>query len=333
MKRLTDSFKRKHDYLRISLTDRCNLSCLYCNPDNSAYAKLLKQNILTFDELLRLIKIFGGAEIRKIRFTGGEPLARKDVFDFLSDVKKLKDEFNFEIGITTNATLLNSNVHRLKEAGIERLNFSLDSLQKEKFYRITKQDKLNSVLDAIREAKLLGFSPLKINSVVIKGINDDELIDFVNFAVNNELNIRFIEFMPFGNNDWSTDAFMGWQEMKSTIDKTYNLIPVNSDPNSVAKDFIVAGTAGKVSFISSISDHFCSNCNRLRITASGKLKLCLFTNGNEELNFKELLNDPEYTDEDIIELVSETLIQKKEMHRPIEEILSYDKNQMLSIGG
>ncbi len=333
MNTLVDNFNRTHDYLRISLTDKCNLNCLYCNPDNSAYVKLLKQNILTYDELLRLIKIFGQVGIRKIRFTGGEPLARKSVFDFFDEVKQLKKEFNFEIGITTNATLLNGNVHRLKEAGIARLNISLDSLQKEKFFNITKQDKLHSVLNAISEAKQLDFNPIKINSVVMRGINDDELIDFVEFAISNNLNIRFIEFMPFGNNGWNSNAFIGWQEMKSAIEEKFELLPVNTNSNSVAKDFSIKDYPGEVSFISSISDHFCCKCNRLRITASGKLKLCLFTNGIDELNFKELLNNKLLNDEDITLLISETLQYKKENHPPVEELLTYEKNQMLSIGG
>jgi len=330
---LVDNFNRTHDYLRISLTDKCNLNCLYCNPDNSAYDKLLKQNILTYNELLRLIKIFGKAGIKKIRFTGGEPLARKSVFDFFDEVKQLKDEFNFEIGITTNATLLNGNVHRLKEAGIARLNISLDSLQEEKIIKITKQDKLHSVLNAISEAKQLDFNPIKINSVVMRGINDDELIDFVEFAITNDLNIRFIEFMPFGNNDWNSNAFIGCQEMKSSIEEKFELLPVNTKSNSVAKEFRIKDFPGEVSFISSISDHFCRKCNRLRITASGKLKLCLFTNGIDELNFKELLNNKLLNDEGITLLISETLQIKKENHPPVDELLTYEKNQMLSIGG
>lgn len=333
MNTLVDNFNRVHDYLRISLTDKCNLNCLYYNPDNSTYVKLLKQDILTYDELLRLIKIFGNAGIRKIRFTGGEPLARKGVLNFFDDVNQLKDEFNFEIGITTNATLLNGNVHRLKEAGIARLNISLDSLQEEKFFNITKQDKLHSVLDAISEAKQLGFNPIKINSVVMRGINDDELIDFVEFAITNDLNIRFIEFMPFGNNDWNSNAFIGWQEMKSEIEEKFELLPVKTNSNSVAKDFSIKDYPGEVSFISSISDHFCCKCNRLRITASGLLKLCLFTNSIDELNFKELLNNMSLNDEDITLLISDTLQFKKENHPPVKELLTYEKNQMLSIGG
>ena len=333
MKKLIDNFNRIHTYLRLSLTDKCNLNCVYCNPDNSNYIKLLRRNILTFDEILRLLKIFGNAGIKKIRFTGGEPLARKDVFDLFLRTKELKDKFNFDFGITTNGVLLEGNVHKLKNSGIEKLNISLDSLQADKFFQITKQDKFQSVMNSIFEAKQLGFNSLKVNAVIMKGINDDEVTDFVNFAVQNNLNVRFIEFMPFGNNDWNSDSFISWQELKSRIENKYELIPAAADPNGVAKEFDIKNHPGRVSFISSISDHFCATCNRLRISASGKLKLCLFTDGTNELDFKYLLNNDSLTDEDILNLVSDKLKLKREKHPPVEELMTYEKNQMLSIGG
>jgi len=332
MQKLTDSFGRIHDYLRISLTDKCNLNCIYCNPNNSTYQKLSKNDILLYDELLRLIRIFGSAGIKKIRFTGGEPLARNGVIDFFNNVKMLKDVFDLEIAITTNGILLNENVRKLKEAGIDRLNISIDSLQKENFYKITKQDKLESVLSAVDEAQHFGFNPLKINVVAMKGINDNEIIDFVDYAIVKNLNIRFIEFMPFGNNGWQSDYFIGWEDIKSVIEEKYKLEPIHSD-NSVAKDYIISNNPGRVSFISSISDHFCNSCNRLRITASGKLKLCLFTNGTHELDFKILLNDNKISDKAIAELISEKLELKQKNHPPVEELLNYEKNNMLSIGG
>jgi cyclic pyranopterin phosphate synthase len=167
----------------------------------------------------------------------------------------------------------------------------------------------------------------------MRGINDNELIDFVEFAITNNLNIRFIEFMPFGNNDWNSKTFISWKEIKSAIEEKFELIPIKTLSNSVAKDFNIKDHHGEVSFISSISDHFCCRCNRLRITASGKLKLCLFTSDIDELNFKELLNNMSLNDEDITLLISETVQFKKENHPQVEELLTCEKNQMLSIGG
>jgi len=332
MKKLTDRFNRTHEYLRISLTDRCNFNCIYCNPNNSTYQKLLRNDILSYNELLRLISIFGSAGIKKIRFTGGEPLARNGVIDFFKQVKVYKEIFNLEIAITTNGMLLNKNVRKLKEAGIDRLNISIDSLQKGNFYRITKRDKLENVLSSVDEAQQFGFNPLKINFVAMKGINDNEIIDFVDYAIEKKLNVRFIEFMPFRNNGWQSDYFIGWEDIKSIIEEKYNLEALHSE-NSVAKNYIISNNPGKVSFISPISDHFCNSCNRLRITASGKLKLCLFTNGASELDFKKLLNDKNLSDRSITKLISEQLKLKKEIHAPVEELLMYEKNNMLSIGG
>jgi len=293
----------------------------------------MKEEILSFDELLRLMNIFCEAGVTKIRFTGGEPLARKGIFDFFGDVGMLKQKFDLQLAITTNGTLLKGNVNQLQKSGIDKLNISIDSLQNEKFFSITKQNKLESVLASVDEAVQTGFNPVKINTVLMKGINDDEILDFVDFAVNKNLNVRFIEYMPFGNNDWQSDYFMSWREIKSVVENKFQLIPVNNGINSVAKDYLIAEHPGIVSFISSISDHFCSSCNRLRITATGKLKLCLFTNGTSELDFKKLLNDKYLSDKSITKLISEQLRLKKEIHPPVEELLLYEKNNMLSIGG
>lgn len=293
----------------------------------------MKEEILSFDELLKLMNIFCEAGVTKIRFTGGEPLARKGIFDFFGDVGRLKQKFDLQLAITTNGTLLKGNVNQLQKYGIDKLNISIDSLQNEKFFSITKQNKLESVLASVNEAIQIGFNPLKINTVLMKGINDDEILDFVDFAVNKNLNVRFIEYMPFGDNYWQSDYFMSWREIKSVVENKFKLIPINNGINSVAKDYLIAEHSGTVSFISSISDHFCSSCNRLRITANGKLKLCLFTNGTNELDFKILLNDNNLSNTAITELILEKLKLKQEMHPPVEDLLMYEKNNMLSIGG
>ena len=334
MKILKDSFNRIHDYLRISLTDKCNLNCIYCNPLEHQSKKLNKNKILTFDELLRLINIFsGGLGINKIRFTGGEPLVRRNILGFFKSVHLLKIKYGFELGLTTNGTLLEGNLQELKGYGIDKLNISLDSLKPERFQYITGKDNLDSVIRSINKATDLGFNPLKINVVVMKNVNEDEVIDFVEFATYTNLNVRFIEFMPFGNNNWNTDGFISSEEIKNLIETKYKLKEITGPMNIVAKDYSIAGHSGKVSFISSISDHFCKSCNRLRIDARGKMKLCLFSTGTNELNFKQLLNNSQYSDEMISEMILTSLYQKEKTHPRIEELLKFEENNMLSIGG
>lgn len=333
MIKLTDNFNRVHDYLRISLTDKCNLNCLYCNPSNSAGGRLNKKAILSYDELLRLIDIFTGRlGVKKIRFTGGEPLARKDVLYFFDEVSKLKKKNNFVTGLTTNGTLLEDKLDSLKRSGLDKLNISLDSLRQDRFKYITGKDGISQVIGAIDAAEEIGFSPLKINVVIIKNINHDELIDFTEFARNRNITVRFIEYMPFGNNEWKSDGFLSYGEMKGIISSRYNLINAAGDENSVSKDFEIEGFKGKIGFISSISDHFCAACNRLRIDARGKMKLCLFSSGKNELNFKELLNSN--ADDDMIcSEVESALKLKAEFHPAVEELIRLEENNMLSIGG
>ena len=334
MKILKDRFNRIHDYLRISLTDKCNLNCIYCNPFEHHSKKLNKNAILNFDELLRLINIFSGRlGIRKIRFTGGEPLVRKNILEFFKSVHLLKIKYGFELGLTTNGTLLENNLQKLKQYGIDKLNISLDSLKPERFQYITGKNNLDAVVRSIYKAMDLGFNPLKINVVVMKNVNEDEITDFVEFVKDKNLNVRFIEFMPFGNNNWNTDGFISSEEIKNIIENKYQLKEITGPLNLVAKDYSLAGHSGKISFISSISDHFCKSCNRLRIDARGKMKLCLFSTGTNELNFKQLLNDSKFSDENIGEMISNSLYLKKETHPSVEDLVKFEENNMLNIGG
>ncbi len=334
MRVLTDGYNRVHDYLRISLTDKCNLNCLYCNPADYKVHKLKKNEILTFDELIRLINLFTGRlGFKKIRFTGGEPLARKGIPEFFKSLRALKLKHGFETGLTTNGTLLEDKLPQLKNSGFDKLNISLDSLKRERFKYITGKDKLDDVIKSIRKAVELGFSPLKINVVVLKNVNDDEILDFVEFIKDTEINVRFIEFMPFGNNRWNREFFISSGEIKDIVETKYQLKEISERMNRVAKDYTIAGHPGKVSFISAISDHFCGTCNRLRIDAQGKMKLCLFSSGENELNFKELLNDPYLSDEDICNKISYSIYGKEKSHPGVDELMKLQENNMLSVGG
>lgn len=334
MQTLTDNYNRVHDYLRISLTDKCNLNCIYCNPVKNNIKKLQRDEVLSYDELLRLISIFTGKlGVKKIRFTGGEPLVRKGVINFFQHVYLLKKQFGFTTGLTTNGTLLEEILPELKEFGLDKLNISLDSLNPERFKYITGKDNLDSVLRAVNKAINLGFSPLKINVVVMKNVNDDEIINFVDFIKDTNLNVRFIEFMPFGNNNWSQNEFISFDEIKNIVETQYVLKEITGIKNLVAKDFSIEGHSGIVSFISSISNHFCGSCNRLRIDAESKMKLCLFSKGKNELNFKEILSNSDYSDEDICSMIEKSLQFKPIVHPEIEELIRLQENNMLSIGG
>ncbi len=330
---LKDNFNRVHDYLRISLTDKCNLNCLYCNPTGVEGLKFRKDDILSFEELLRIIDVFAGKlGIRKIRFTGGEPLVRKDVLFFFEEVYKLKLKYGFKVGLTTNGTILEDKLEKLKYSGLDKLNISLDSLQPERFKYITGKDQINKVLNAIDKAEKHNFSSLKINVVIIKKINDDEIFDFVEFAKNRKITVRFIEFMPFGNNEWSRGGFVGYLEMKKLIEEKYSLHEISYDGNNVSKDYAIEGFKGNIGFVSSISDHFCSTCNRLRINAKGKMKLCLFSSGQNELDLKHLINSG-IDDNSICREVENILKFKLEYHPDVEELIKLEENKMLSIGG
>lgn len=328
-----DKFGRTHNYLRISLTDKCNLNCSYCNPTLSEKA-LSKDEILNYDELLRLIKIFVvNLSYKKIRLTGGEPLVRKNILTFFESLHKIKNEYPFELCLTTNGNLLEDKIEKLKEFGLDKINISLDSLRTERFYSITGKDNFHSVLRSIDKAESLGFSPVKINTVVMRGVNDDEVIDFVEFAKYRNLNVRFIEFMPFSNNSWNENTFIGNVEILDRIKSKFKLEELDKSGEKVAKDFRIIGHKGRVSFISSISDHFCKTCNRLRVTAKGNLKLCLFSQMDSELSLISLIRNSLFTDEAIASRIAVHLHNKKFSHPDIDELITLQNNNMLSIGG
>jgi cyclic pyranopterin phosphate synthase len=242
MKRiLKDRFGRVHNYLRISLTDSCNLNCIYCNPAGSN-GTAVNDLFLGFEQLNRLIKIFSeNLGIKKLRFTGGEPLARKNVIQFFESIRELKKENNLEYCITTNGTLLINNIEKLINAGIDRFNISLDTLKNNSFTSITGKNKLNEVINSIYEAEEKNGNPVKVNCVVIKKINDGELTDFIEFFKDKNIIIRFIEYMPFTKNGWDESLFISCGQMKNKIEDKYTLKPIPDLNNSVSDEYEVEG--------------------------------------------------------------------------------------------
>lgn len=330
MRVLKDSFGRVHDYLRVSVTDKCNLNCFYCNPD-SVQGKLAKNEILSYSELLRIIRLFVKEfGFKKIRLTGGEPFARKGIMDFISQLSEIKKEYPFTLGITTNGVLLNDKVKLLKELEVDYLNISLDSLKKDKFFEINKGLNFDAVISSIEEALISGFKSVKINTVIMRGVNDNELPDFAYYAKEKNVNVRFIEYMPFTSNSWNKDSFISYVEMKERIEKLLPLIALPS--NGITKDYMLNGSKGMISFISSVSEHFCDSCSRLRITSNGQMKLCLFS-------FNEGISDIKYLirnnakDNELTYFIESQLSGKKFKHPEAEELAAYDSNFMRGIGG
>lgn len=330
--KLMDSFNRVHDYVRISLIDKCNLNCIYCNPSNTLTKFESNKSILSYEELFRLIQILlRDLEVKKIRFTGGEPLIRKNVIKLFEMISSLQNRYNFEVGITTNGTQLLDKIDLLHQYGVHLLNISLDTLNKTKFIAITGRDYFDETLSSIQKAVATGYKSVKVNMVVIKNINDDELKGFIEFFKSYPITLRFIEYMPFSGNQWNDSKFLSWEKMKYEIEKKFSLTEIESN-GKVSRDFVVDNANVKVGFISSISNHFCDSCNRLRITASGLIKNCLFSKSSE-VGLKSLLADESISDETIVKFIQNLLQSKWQKHPGVDELSQLQQNNMMSIGG
>jgi GTP 3',8-cyclase len=274
---IQDSYNRIHNYLRISLTDNCNLRCFYCMPEEE-YDFTPASQLMQLEEIEALSKIFVGAGVNKIRLTGGEPLVRKDAAEIILALSKLP----VELTLTTNGTRLHQFVDVLQQAGIRSLNISLDTLQPDKFSLITRRDQFESVWKNIQ--LLIGKDfHVKVNVVVMRGLNDNEINDFIEWTKNTPVHVRFIEFMPFSGNRWTSNKVVTLQQILHTISERYDFLPLQGMKHDTAKKFIVPGHAGTFAVISTMSAHFCGDCNRMRLTADGKLKNCLFSKGETDL--------------------------------------------------
>lgn len=274
---IEDAFKRKHNYLRISLTSNCNLRCFYCMPEET-YMHTPSSAMMQAGEVFELAKLFTGMGVTKIRLTGGEPLVRKDAAEILLSLSQLP----VSLALTSNGVRIKEYLPVLQEAGLRSINISLDSLQAGKFHRLTRRDVFDKVWNNIHLLVDQGFH-VKVNAVVMKGINDDELADFVGWTKHTPVHVRFIEFMPFSGNRWSSNQVFTWQQILSLIETQYPIQRLNDAPNDTAKKYQVPGHAGTFAIISTMSAPFCSTCNRMRLTADGKMKNCLFSTGETDL--------------------------------------------------
>ncbi len=289
MEKLIDSYGRQIIYFRISLTDRCNLRCIYCSPSERDFCFIKHQNILRFEEILEIARVAADMGTTKIRLTGGEPLVRKGTIDFIKQLNQI--ELLEDISMTTNGYYLTDVATSLKSAGLNRVNISLDSLQKEKFKKITGFDGLKKVLQGIDASLQVGLTPVKINIVLLKGINDDEVEDFIRLTINKPLHIRFIELMPTNNKltQINQGHFISAQSIKEKMQiKFPDLKTASMDRGyGPAIYYQLPGAKGMFGFISAVSQHFCARCNRIRLTAEGKLRPCLFS--SREVDIKEKL--------------------------------------------
>ncbi|MGJ5643367.1 GTP 3',8-cyclase MoaA [Formosa sp. S-31] len=277
---LTDSFGRKHTYLRISLTEKCNLRCTYCMPENGVPLSP-KSDIMTADEIFKIASIFVKNGVTKIRLTGGEPLVRKD----FSEILKRLASLNISLSITTNAVLTDRFISDFKSCNLQDINVSLDSLNRDKFVYITRRDQFKKAYQNIIQLLEEGFN-VKLNIVLIKNFNDNEIHDFINLTKWLPVSIRFIEFMPFDGNNWNKSKLVTQKEILQTAASYFgntNILPLKNDAHFTARNYQVNGFKGTFGIISSVSNPFCDSCNRIRLTANGRIKNCLFSNNETNL--------------------------------------------------
>lgn len=331
MKALLDFHNRRISYLRISITDRCNLRCHYCMPKEGV-SQFGQSEILRYEEILRLAALAVQKGITKIRITGGEPLVRKDAVQLIQQLSQLKGVQ--DLSLTTNAILLEEFASALFQAGLKRVNLSMDSLSPEKYHEITRGGDLSRVWAGVEAARRAGLSPIKINVVAITGFNDGEILEFARLTMQDPFQVRFIEFMPIGvSSEWSPERYLSSREIKRRIESVYPLIPVNggvNDHGGPARLFKFPGARGEIGFISPISDHFCNSCNRLRLTPDGKLKTCLFS--EEEMDLKQLLRSG-CSDEELGRKLDEAISTKPLRHGAIGGLMKRCHRPMVKIGG
>lgn len=325
---LVDGYGRLHTYLRIAVTDRCNLRCSYCMPPRGAVRRR-REEILTLEEIVRVARLCVAAGVTKIRLTGGEPTMRRDL-DVL--IRRLADTPGLHtLGMTTNGVRLKTQARALKAGGVTALNISLDTLQPERFTRLTGQEALPDVLAGIEAALDAGFTTVKLNTVVMTGVNDDELLDFVAFVRDKPVSLRFIEFMPFTGNGWNARGLLPASEMVSRIQARYPLrFMPDATPGASAHAYAIDGFRATIGFITPMSHAFCAHCSRLRLTADGSVKSCLFAPA--EVNLRDLLREGA-PDELLMASIRQALARKAKAHPAADELITLEDRPMTLIGG
>ncbi len=307
----TDKNNRRINYLRLSITDRCNLRCIYCMP-KEGIEFLPHDDILRYEEMLHIVRLAVQRGIEKIRLTGGEPLVRKGFVDFLKELNRI-DGLK-EISLTTNGVLLKEYAAEIKKSGVHRINISLDSLKPERYFSITGRDMFDRVWEGIQEAEAQGFDPIKINIVAIRGVNDDEILDFARLTLDKPYHIRFIEHMPIGDgNTWNSDKFISILDIYKHIETIGRLKPIErkNGLDGPAQNYMLEGAKGRIGLIGALSNHFCDICNRLRLTADGHLRSCLFS--DNEIDILTPLRNGE-GDDVLLGLLDRSIREKPERH-------------------
>lgn len=314
---LTDKFARQHDYLRISITERCNLRCTYCMPEEGVPLSP-PSHLLTTPEISYLSALFVSQGVTKIRLTGGEPTIRRDILPLMHSIGDLRRNGLRELCLTTNGIVLHRKLDSMVEAGLTGVNLSLDTLDPFQFQIMTRRKGFDAVMksiDRILEMNGLGAGiKLKINCVVMRGVNERDIIPFVEMGREKDIEVRFIEYMPFDGNKWSKGKMLGYKEMLAKIRESYpKLYKVVDHKNDTSKTYAVPGYTGKIGFITSMTHNFCGTCNRLRITSDGNLKVCLF--GNSEVSLRDLLrkdNDGQPIDEEAMEALKRAEMDRRQ---------------------
>ncbi|MFN3323784.1 MAG: GTP 3',8-cyclase MoaA [Bryobacteraceae bacterium] len=327
---LTDTYGRIHDNLRVSVTDRCNIRCFYCMPEHDVHF-VPRSEILSFEEIERFVRAAAPLGVTKLRITGGEPLVRKDLAVLirkLGAVPGIRD-----IALTTNGVLLRDQAEALYDAGLRRINVHLDTLDRALFERITRRDDLNRVLDGIELCRRLGFGPIKINAVAVKNLVEPDIVPLARFGRERGIEIRYIEFMPLDSqNLWDRSKVLLQDEMLAMLEREIGPLEEipDRDPRAPASEYRFADGIGKVGFIASVSRPFCLNCNRIRLTADGKLRYCLFA--IEETDVKGLLRS-NASDDEIQAAIRETIHRKWLGHEINQPGFVPPPRPMYAIGG
>ncbi|MFC1957955.1 GTP 3',8-cyclase MoaA [Chloroflexota bacterium] len=325
---LFDSWQRQINYLRISVTDHCNFNCVYCSSGPVPLPRLSRSEVLSYEEIQRIVQVAASMGISKVRLTGGEPLMRPDINKLIMMISRI-DGID-DISLTTNGLLLAAQAVEIKEAGLNRVNVSLDTLNEEKFQRITGRDKLAEVLSGIAAARSAGLNPVKINMVVLKGINDDEVVNFARMTIDREWHVRFIEFMPFGMPHADAFKTVSTREIRERIQSLGEMEPyTGKSGNGPARYYRLSGARGTIGFISPMTEHFCHSCNRLRLTSDGKLRPCLLD--DDEVDLKERLRAGA-SDDELEQLIRQAVAMKMERHH-LSDGLVPEERPMYQIGG